>query len=155
MATWVELTAADIASGKPLPYTLFDKFADRDEALVDQPFRVEFAEVSQSGNTYPTFGAALVTRRIWVPASAKTLRITLKLKAGAGTAYVRGTMQGINSDEQSTTSTTYVERTITWTDLSSLRSTIGSLTLHVSNSASGNTSFLLSDDLIAARWGFD
>lgn len=156
MPAWVEIASGDVDAGSRADTTLFAAYKQRDEAGADKPFQVDFAETSQTGNTHPTFGAVIITRKLWVPSDAKTLRITLEMKVSAGTGYLRGILSATNCDaDQSTASTSYVEKTLTWTDISALRGTAVDLTFKVSADTSGRTTYAKSVDRITARWGYD
>jgi hypothetical protein len=154
--SWVDIAASDIDAGSKADVTLFSNLKTRDDAATENVHQVYFVSTGQSGNTYTTYGATLITRREYVPKSAKFFRLTLYLKASAGTAYVKATLGGIACvAEQSTVSATDVEKTLTWSDVSSLRGTTVNLLISVSNSAGGNTTTIRSDDIIAAVYSYD
>lgn len=156
MPSFVDIAASRIDAGSPAATQLFADLAQNDQSAAENVHQVYFTSIGQSGNTYTTYGAALVTRREFVPQAAKKFRITFYLKTSAGTGYVKATLGGIACDaEQSTTSTTDVEVTLTWSDVTSLRNSLNSLVFTVSNSSGANTTTIRSDDIIAARYSYD
>lgn len=153
---WTDITAALIAAGKRIPYTLFNLYARNDEAGLEAPFQVDFAAVTGTGVTHPTFTSTKYQMQVRVPKGAKTLRGTLELKTTAGTGYIRATLNATNADaDPSTASTTYATVSLLWSDISSMRDTEQTLLFKLSNSGSGNTTSAQSIDRATFWWGYD
>lgn len=155
MPVWQDIAATETDANSAVPYTLVDKMRVRHESLAEHPWQLDFAEVSQSGNTHPTFGSVLVTIPVRVPAAAKKLTVVLELKVSAGTGYVKGTLGSTDSAEASNGFTTYTALGFAWSDISAMRGTNQDLKFRVSNSAGGNTTFIRSINRATASWSFD
>lgn len=153
MPAWVDIVTADVDSGSGLAYTIGTDLKQRDEALVEQPFQLEFTEQATASTSYVT----AVSKRVRVPRGAKTLRCTVELRTtnAAHTASLKGTLSATDSDEQTTVSTAYVTRTITWTDISALRGTEVTLAIKLKISDGASQARSQSVDRITGWWALD
>ena len=168
MPAWIELTTEN-AAGKRRNAGLFSTFKQRDEAAMPHPFSLYLNQFSNTGPAYPTFSAALKTRRVTVHSGATKLRIWLQAyrSSGAtGTGYIRGELgpAPLLSADLAVTAVfsvwTWYE--LVWSDVTSLRGQDVNLALKISNSVvtdgtvvrDGDTASALGNAL-GARWTVD
>ena len=153
MPAWVEIAATDVDSASGLAWTVGRDLKQRDEANADQVFQVEYTEQLTGSTGYVT----AVTRRVKVPSSAKTLRGTVELRTtnAAHTATLKGTLSATDSDEQTTVSASYVDKTITWTDISALAGTEVDLLIKIKISDGASQARTQSVNRVLFRWGRD
>ena len=154
MATWTDISASIIGVGKRIAYTLFDALKARDEALAEQPFQVDYSEQTTSSTTY----VVSVTRRVWVPAAATKLRGTIELKTNNAShaATVKGTLGGTNdSDEPTSVSTTYEDKTITWASVTAFRGSARDIEIKLKIANGASVAATRCINRATFRWSYD
>jgi len=89
-SAWQDFTTENY-DGRARYASVFTKFFARDIAATDSAFEVFIETTTGTGVVYPTFTAAQVTRRVFIPSYARDFRLGVFCASVNGvTGYLRG-----------------------------------------------------------------